>query len=179
MSGQKNQQLQKPVHLMQKNCEFKNYNSWFYWRDRANLHKIPKTTNLLISVFNILQESAGTCRPPCIIYINSSRSTCALRTTLSVLSNGSSTGCWWADEWHAGDGAFETRAALAGVRGGCEGVTVRVHDTLIQTGVADGAAGFWRDRMGALDRTRSPLTGHHLILIRGGDEGSKVERDNS
>ena len=33
--------------------------------------------------------------------------------------------------------------------------------------------------MGALDRTRSPLTVHHLILIRGGEGRDKVESRNS
>lgn len=102
------------------------------------------------------------------------RITCALRTTLSRLGDGSSAGRRWADEWQTSDGTSDTRAALAGVvEGGCEGVTVRVHDTLIQTRVTDGAAGLWGDRMWAPDWTRSPLTVHHLILIKGRQWGKE------
>lgn len=67
--------------------------------------------------------------------------TCALRTALSWLGNSSEAGCWRADHGHTGNGASDTSTALAGVGGGREGVTVRVDDTLIETGVTDGAAG--------------------------------------
>ena len=128
-----------------------------YWK-----HNFP------ISVLNISQESVETNKQS--RYTNS---TCALGTTLSWFGNGSSTQCRRTDKRHAGDSASDTRAALAGVRGGREGVTVRVHDTCIQTGVTDRTAGFWRDWVGALDWTRSFLTGHHFILIGGGDEGAR------
>lgn len=70
----------------------------------------------------------------------------------------------WADQGHASDGAPEASAALAGVDGGREGVTVRVNDSLIQAGVTDGTAGVRRDGIGALDRTRPLLAVHDLIL---------------
>lgn len=132
------------------------------------LHKIDKKLEV-----NSLEISS--IRPQ-ICYSNfwvSLGSTCALRTALSWPASWSITRCWWADQGHTGDGASDTSAALAGVGGGCEGVTVRVDDTLIQTGVTDGAAGIPRGWMGALHWAGSLLTVHHLILIRGGDEGTK------
>ena len=76
------------------------------------------------------------------------------------------TGGLWADQWQAGDSASDTGAAMAGVGGGREGVTVAVDNTLVQAGVTDGTAGIRGDGMGALDWTRSLLTVHHLVLIR-------------
>lgn len=67
--------------------------------------------------------------------------TCALRTALSGFGNWPGAGGLWADQGNAGDAAFDASAALAGFGGGCEGVSVTVNDTLIQTGVTDGAAG--------------------------------------
>lgn len=78
--------------------------------------------------------------PSHVICTNSLGSTCALGTALSWLGDWSDAGCLWADQGHAGDGASDTSAALAGVEGGCEGVTVRVNNALIQTGVTDGTA---------------------------------------
>lgn len=72
---------------------------------------------------------------------HSCRSTFALRTALSWLGNRSGTGCWWADQGNAGDRASDTCAALAGVGGACEGVTVRVNDALIQTGITNRTTG--------------------------------------
>lgn len=59
------------------------------------------------------------------------RSTCALRAALAWLGNWSNTRRLWADEGYAGDGASDTRAALAGVRGRREGVGVGMDNTLI------------------------------------------------
>lgn len=67
--------------------------------------------------------------------------TCALRTALSRSDNWPGTGDPWADQRNAGDAASDASAALAGFGGGCEGVSVLVNVTLIQTGITDGAAG--------------------------------------
>lgn len=45
-------------------------------------------------------------------------------------------------------------------------MSVMVNDTLIQTGVTDGAAGIRGDGVGALDWTGSLLAVHHLVLNR-------------
>lgn len=67
--------------------------------------------------------------------------TCALRTALSGSGNWLGAGDLWADQRNAGDTAPPASAALAGFGGGCEGLSVTVNVTLIQTGVTDGAAG--------------------------------------
>lgn len=56
-------------------------------------------------------------------------------------------------------------------------MTVRANDALIQTGITDGAAGIRGDGMGALDWTRSLLTVHHLILIRGEVGGRREKKE--
>lgn len=93
------------------------------------------------------------------------KSTWALRTTVSGPDDGVSADCWRTIAWHAGNCASDTSAAPAGIERGCERVSVSMNDTLVEAGVTVGAAAVWRDGVGALDWTRSPLTGHHLVLI--------------